>query len=144
MAQTLKTTWAGGAKGEGCITSDTLDVALALPTQYGGTGAGANPKELLTGAAAACFMMTLATMLEGRRLPVAEMALASTVDEVEGGALRIEHVLTLVLAAGATAEQVGKAEALIPVAEERCPVEQLLKSAGVQFSTTGTVSVAAA
>lgn len=144
MTQTLKTTWAGGAKGEGCITSDTLDVTLALPTQYGGTGAGANPKELLTGAAAGCFMMTLATMLEGRRLPVAEMALASTVDELEGGVLNIGHVLTLVLAAGATAEQVGKAEALIPVAEERCPVEQLLKSAGVQFSTTGTVSVAAA
>ena len=144
MAQTLKTTWAGGAKGEGCITSDTLDVALALPTQYGGTGAGANPKELLTGAAAACFMMTLATLLEGRRLATAEMTLMSTVSELEGGALHIEHELTLVLAAGTTAEQVGKAEALIPLAAERCPIEQLLQGAGVQFSISGTVSVAAA
>ena len=144
MTQTLKTTWAGGGKGEGCITSGTLAVTLALPPQYGGTGAGANPKELLTGAAAACFMMTLATLLEGRRLAAAEMTLVSTVSELEGGALRIGHVLTLVLAAGSTAEQVGKAEALIPLAEERCPVEQLLKGGGVQFSTTGTVSVAAA
>ena len=44
-------------------------------------------------------------------------------------------------AAGTTAEQVGKAEALIPLAAERCPIEQLLQGAGVQFSISGTVSV---
>lgn len=63
----LKTVWDGNTKGNGRIKANFLETNIAIPESLGGSGEGAEPKELLITSAAACYTMTLVTMLETRK-----------------------------------------------------------------------------
>jgi peroxiredoxin-like protein len=64
----LRARWDGGRLGSGHLAAGNLDVAVSIPGEMGGPGIGTNPDELLLAAAANCYMITLAALLE-RRLP---------------------------------------------------------------------------
>jgi peroxiredoxin-like protein len=56
----LRGVWTGGLGGGGCLEAGQLAVNLAVPKALGGPGGATNPEELLLGAAASCFLITLA------------------------------------------------------------------------------------
>ncbi|OAS17650.1 OsmC family protein [Paenibacillus oryzisoli] len=59
----LKATWTGGLDGIGQLQADGLRTSISVPSQFDGPGVGTNPEELLLGAAATCYIITLGTLL---------------------------------------------------------------------------------
>ncbi len=73
----LKADWNGGRNSAGYIEAGQLRTAISIPAEMGGPGVGTNPDEMLLGAAATCYLITLAAMMERAGLPVASLALES-------------------------------------------------------------------
>jgi len=136
----LKTVWNGGAKGSGTIKANYLETNIAIPEALGGSGEGAEPKEILVTSATACFIMTLTGMLQGRKLSVAKITMdtESTHSKEEG--FKIIHVPHITLSAGSTEDQVESAQKAIEVANRRCEVGNILRKADVDIKADGKVS----
>ena len=77
----LKGTWRGGLFGKGQVGCGNLASEISVPTELKGPGMGTNPEELLLGASAACYLITLAAILERRQLKVESLSLASDVSQ---------------------------------------------------------------
>ncbi|GIP27057.1 hypothetical protein J23TS9_21870 [Paenibacillus sp. J23TS9] len=73
----LQAEWDGGRNSEGRIEAGQLRTAISIPKEMGGPGIGTNPDEMLLGAAATCYLITLAAMMERGRLPVEKLSLES-------------------------------------------------------------------
>lgn len=73
----LKAEWDGGRNSEGRIEAGQLKTAISIPKEMGGPGIGTNPDEMLLGAAATCYLITLAAMMERAGLPVQKLSLES-------------------------------------------------------------------
>ena len=97
----------------------------------GGPGIGTNPDEMLLGAAATCYLMTLAAMLERARLPLRSLSLESditvVVDNGPYRCSRIVHRPAATLDAGASTAQMEQLEDLVARAEQRCMVSNALR-----------------
>lgn len=126
----LSARWQGGRNGEGEIAVGQLRTAVSAPAELDGPGVGTNPEEMLTGAAATCYLITLAAVLERRELPVTGISLVTEgVVNTEGG-LRFERILhrpRIGLRAGATAEQVERARQAAERAEQACMISRAVR-----------------
>ncbi len=82
----LKADWPGGRNSTGSIDAGNLKTKISIPPEMDGPGVGTNPDEMLLGAAATCYVITLAAMIERAELPLKEMALNSEgiVDVTDG------------------------------------------------------------
>src|SRR3954469_8521867 len=60
----LKATWPGLRNDIGNIEAGNLVTKISIPPEMDGPGIGTNPDEMLLGAAATCYLITLAAMLE--------------------------------------------------------------------------------
>ncbi|KWX88846.1 osmotically inducible protein OsmC [Paenibacillus riograndensis] len=137
----MNTVWYKDAKGDGRIKSDNLQTQIAIPVPKGGSGEGAEPQQLLMSSAVACYTMTLAYMLDRRKVPVAGFFMDTEGNIAKGDQLSITHRPHVVLNSGASNEDVSMAEALILQAEKDCHIGQLLVKAGVPVGTEGKVSI---
>lgn len=137
----LKTVWNGNSKGNGSITANNLDVNIAIPESLGGSGEGTGPKELLVSSAAACYITTLAAILEARKLPVIELKMDSDVSMTKEEGLKIVHYPHITFSADATEDQIEKANRAFASADKACSVGNLLKKAEVQITIEGKVTV---
>lgn len=138
----LKGTWSGGRLGQGRIDTGGLGSAVSVPTELGGPGEGTNPEDMLLGSASTCYMITLASVLSNRQLPVVELTLNSELIASDEGGLHIEsitHRPTIVLAADATPEQLDMAEKATHRAEQACMISKSMKG-NVEFSVEPTIS----
>lgn len=70
----LKADWPGGRNSEGYIEAGNLKTKISIPQEMDGPGIGTNPDEMLLGAAATCYVITLAAMIERAELPLKEMS----------------------------------------------------------------------
>ncbi|MDH4865425.1 OsmC family protein [Alcaligenes nematophilus] len=122
------------------MTSETMDLPIAIPTSYGGTGAGSHPKELLMASATACYVMTLAGLIAARKLPLINITVNSVLSDIPKQSMRITHEVFIELPGEATQEQLNASQALIDAADKACMVGNLLKTAGVQLSVSGSVA----
>ncbi|WP_332649048.1 OsmC family protein [Lysinibacillus sp. 54212] len=61
---TLQTSWHGGRNDVGTIEAENLKSKVSIPPEMNGPGVGTNPDEMLLGAAATCYIISLAAMLE--------------------------------------------------------------------------------
>ncbi|NOU65885.1 hypothetical protein GC096_17765 [Paenibacillus sp. LMG 31461] len=59
----LKATWSGGLDGTGQLQADGFQASISVPSEFDGPGLGTNPEEMLLGAAATCYIITLGTLL---------------------------------------------------------------------------------
>ncbi|TAN08933.1 MAG: SACOL1771 family peroxiredoxin [Rhodanobacteraceae bacterium] len=123
--------WPGGRNSVGTIHSGQLETKVSIATGMGGPGVGTNPDEMLLGAAATCYLMTLAAMLEHAHLPVLSLTLESDITVVvDRGAYRctrIVHRPGVTLAAHATAAQMARLASLVNLAEQHCMVSNALR-----------------
>ena len=140
MKTNLNIVWQGGAAGSGTLKAEYLDTKVAIPKSLGGSGDGADPKELLVSSATTCYIATLTYMLETRKLPVVEHTINSEATISDNG-FTITHYPRIVLSADATEAQVQSAERAIEGADRSCDVGNLLKKAGVVIEAQGNVSL---
>ncbi len=120
--------WRGGRLGTGSLRGAGLQTGVSVPAAIGGPGSGSNPEELLAGAAAVCYAITLAALLERMRLPLAaDITLHSQLSVEAGPPLRVVRVVhrpTIRLAPGADVERARRAAVQ---AEEYCLVSKALR-----------------
>jgi|SRR5690625_140696 len=127
----LKAEWPGGRNSEGYIEAGNLQSKVSIPLEMDGPGVGTNPDEMLLGAAATCYVITLAAMTERAKLPLEEMSLDSEgVVDVTKGVItykKIIHKPTVVLQKQASEADHKKLEKLVEKAEKSCMISRALR-----------------
>jgi len=78
--------WPGGRNAVGELCAERLQTKISIPTEMDGPGVGTNPDEMLLGAAATCYLITLASLLEQSKVAVEQLSMTSdgTVDVING------------------------------------------------------------
>ena len=138
----LRGTWSGGRLGQGRIDAGNLGSTVSVPAELGGPGEGTNPEDMLLGSASTCYMITLASVLSNRKLPVAEFTLNSELIISDEGGLHVQsitHRPHIVLAADATPEQLDMAEKATHRAEQACMISKAMKG-NVELAVEPTIS----
>ncbi|HJV47158.1 MAG TPA: OsmC family protein [Bacillota bacterium] len=126
----LKANWNGGRLGKGEISSGNLQTAVSVPEDMGGPGTGTNPEEMLLGAASTCYMITLASVLENRKLPVTSLTLITDgLLSSEGGLhfVSITHKPSITLSLGVNEEQIEMSRKAAERAEQACMISKALR-----------------
>ncbi len=140
MKINVNAVWDGGVTGNGILKTENLDTKIAIPTSLGGSGNGANPKEVLVSSVTTCYTATLTFALESRKLPVVELTVNSEAN-ISDNEFKITHYPQIVLSAEATEEQVQSAQRATEAADRGCEVGNLLKKADVIIEVQGKVSL---
>lgn len=123
-------TWNGGLMGDGRIEVGNLKSAISVPADLKGPGKGTNPEELLTGAAATCYLITLAAILERRKVGVVKLELSTEGflwDEKGHKFTKLVHRPRITLAKGTTDEQVQTVRDATDRAEKACMVSNAMR-----------------
>ncbi|WP_373894037.1 OsmC family protein [Virgibacillus sp. CBA3643] len=127
----LKASWPGGRNSEGYIDAGNLQTKISIPTEMDGPGVGTNPDEMLLGAAATCYIITLAAMIERADLPLKEMALESEgIVDVTNGIFtykKIIHKPTVTLKEGSQEADYKKLGKLVEKAEKNCMISRAIQ-----------------
>ena len=127
----LKADWPGLRNDVGVIESGNLKTKISIPPEMDGPGVGTNPDEMLLGAAATCYIISLAAMLERSGIDKDSLTMDSeaTVDVTNGVFTykRIVHKPRLVLAAGTDEKKLSLARRLTEKAETSCMISRAIK-----------------
>lgn len=127
----LKADWPGGRNNVGYIDAGKLQTKVSIPPEMNGPGVGTNPDEMLLGAAATCYVITLGAMIERANLPLQEMSLESEgIVEVENNVItykKIIHKPTVVLTNQASDKNYQMLMKLVERAEASCMISRALK-----------------
>lgn len=127
----LKADWPGGRNSEGFIHTGNLQTKISIPPEMDGPGIGTNPDEMLLGAAATCYIITLAAMIERANLPLNEMSLESEgIVDVTNGVFtykKIIHRPTVSLKDSASEKDYELLEKLVQKAEKSCMISRAIQ-----------------
>lgn len=138
----LKANWPGLRNDVGDIESKQLKTKVSVPSEMDGPGIGTNPDEMLLGAAATCYIITLAAMLERRNITKENLTMESTaiVDETKGKLTyeKIIHHPIVTLPKEATDEEIDKIHELAKRAESSCMISRAIQG-NVQIELEVTV-----
>lgn len=127
----LTANWPGLRNDVGEIETGNLKTQISIPPEMDGPGVGTNPDEMLLGAAATCYIITLAAMMERSKLEKQSLTMESEgIVEVEKGVItykRIIHKPKLVLKGDATEKDLVLAQKLAEKAESSCMITRAIK-----------------
>ncbi len=127
----LKADWPGTRNDVGTIDAGNLRTKISIPTEMDGPGIGTNPDEMLLGAAATCYIITLAAMMERSGLAKKELKMDSIgIVDVTNGVItykKIIHKPYIVLSAVATKKEVELAKKLAEKAEKSCMISRAIQ-----------------
>jgi peroxiredoxin-like protein len=127
----LKADWPGLRNDVGEIEAGNLVTKVSIPPEMDGPGIGTNPDEMLLGAAATCYIITLAAMMERSKLEKVSLTMESEgiVDETNGVITykKIIHRPRVVLRADATERDIQLARKLAEKAESSCMISRAIK-----------------
>lgn len=108
-----------GRDGHGRTSDGKVDVALSIPKEMGGSGAGTNPEQLFAVGYAACFHSALRLVARQQKADVSDSAVGARVvlgsDDDGAFGLAVELEITLPGVDRATAQQLAEA------AHQVCP-----------------------
>jgi peroxiredoxin-like protein len=126
----LQANWPGGRNVVGTIESGQLKTKISIPPEMDGPGVGTNPDEMLLGAAATCYIITLAAMFErsGIRQEALTMESEAIVD-VTNGVFTYEKIIHKphVIITSEFAAQEEKINRLIKKAETSCMISRAIQ-----------------
>ncbi|WP_173918492.1 OsmC family protein [Halobacillus sp. Marseille-Q1614] len=126
----LKADWPGGRNEVGYIESDKLKTKISIPKEMDGPDIGTNPDEMLLGAAATCYIISLGAMIERAGLPLAEMNMDSEgiVDVTDGifTYKKIIHRPKVYLTNEAGKKELKKLNLLVEKAETSCMISKAI------------------
>ena len=90
----LQANWPGGRNEVGTIEAGQLKTNISIPPEMDGPGAGTNPDEMLLGAAATCYIITLAAMLERSGIHQEALTMESeAIVDVTNGVFTYEKII---------------------------------------------------
>ena len=142
----LKANWPGLRSDVGEFEAGNLVTKVSIPQEMDGPGIGTNPDEMLLGAAATCYIITLAAMLERSSLvkEILTMESEGIVDVTKGVFTykKIIHRPLVVLKPGASDKDVEMAKRLTKKAETSCMISRAIQG-NVEIELQATVEVAA-
>ncbi|WP_433945027.1 OsmC family protein [Paenibacillus sp. SN-8-1] len=138
--------WNGGRNSEGVIEAGNLKTVISIPEGMGGPGVGTNPDEMLLGAAATCYLITLAAMLERSGIETESLTQTSEgIVDVTNNIFTYESIVhrpRVILKAGSGEREVEKARRLAEMAEGSCMISRAV-AGNVKLSTVPEIHVAA-
>ncbi|MBU8682289.1 OsmC family protein [Bacillus haynesii] len=127
----LQADWPGKRNDIGRIESGNLKTEISIPKEMDGPGAGTNPDEMLLGAAATCYIITLAAMMERSGLEKESLTMESeAVVDVTGGVFTYEKIIhrpLIRLPKEAAEKEVELAERLAEKAETSCMISRAVQ-----------------
>ncbi|MFC4410144.1 OsmC family protein [Chungangia koreensis] len=139
----LKADWPGLRNDVGTIESGNLKTEISIPPEMDGPGVGTNPDEMLLGAAATCYIITLAAMMERSGLEKKSLSMESeAIVEVKDGVFtykKIIHRPTIELKEGASERERSLAKRLAEKAESSCMISRAI-AGNVELELEATIS----
>ncbi|QOK28626.1 OsmC family protein [Cytobacillus oceanisediminis] len=127
----LKAYWPGLRNDVGEIETGGLKTKVSIPPEMEGPGIGTNPDEMLLGAAATCYIITLAAMMERSKLEKENLTMESTgIVDVTKGVItykKIIHRPVILLQGDATEKDHSLARKLAKKAEASCMISRAIK-----------------
>lgn len=127
----LMATWPGLRNDVGEISVGNLVTKVSIPPEMDGPGVGTNPDEMLLGAAATCYIITLAAMMERSKLEKVSLTMESEgIVDVTNGVItykKIIHRPRVILKADASEREVQLAQKLAEKAESSCMISRAIK-----------------
>ncbi|CAM3145354.1 SACOL1771 family peroxiredoxin [Filibacter tadaridae] len=127
----LKASWPGLRNDVGTIAVGNLKTEVSVPVELSGPGVGANPEDMIIGAASTCYIITLAAMMDRSKLEKEDLTMDSigVVDVTNGITTfkKIIHKPHIVLKSDATEKDEALALKLADKAEVSCMVTRALK-----------------
>lgn len=141
----LKADWPGLRNDVGEIETGNLKTQISIPPEMEGPGIGTNPDEMLLGAAATCYIITLAAMMERSKLSKESLTMESEglVDVTKGVITykKIIHRPKVVLKADASEKDFSLARKLAEKAESSCMISRAIKG-NVEIELQADISAA--
>lgn len=127
----LKAEWPGLRNDVGTIETLNLNTQVSIPIEMDGPGIGTNPDEMLLGAAATCYIITLAAMLERNGIEKENLTMESIgIVDVTNGVItykKIIHKPEIILPEDTTEKKRIIVQRLIMKAETSCMISRALK-----------------
>lgn len=127
----LRASWPGLRNDVGSIEMKNLKTKVSIPPEMDGPGIGTNPDEMLLGAAATCYIITLAAMMERSNLKKSDLQMESLgIVDVTNGVItykKIIHKPTIMLAENASEKDFMLAKKLVEKAESSCMISRALQ-----------------
>jgi peroxiredoxin-like protein len=127
----LKANWPGLRNDVGDIEAGNLRTKVSIPPEMDGPGVGTNPDEMLLGAAATCYIITLAAMMERSGLEKESLTMESDgIVDVTKGIItykKIIHRPHIILKANASEKDQSLAEKLAKKAETSCMISRAIQ-----------------
>lgn len=140
----LTANWPGLRNDVGTIDAGNLKTEVSIPPEMDGPGIGTNPDEMLLGAAATCYIITLAAMMERSRLEKEELTMESVgIVDVTNGVItykKIIHKPRIVLKANATERDKSLALRLAEKAETSCMISRAIQG-NVQVELEAVIEI---
>ncbi|WP_257062176.1 OsmC family protein [Priestia megaterium] len=126
----LQANWPGGRNEVGTIESGQLKTQISIPPEMDGPGVGTNPDEMLLGAAATCYIITLAAMFERSGISQEALTMESeAVVDVTNGVFTYEKIIHkphVIITPELTAQE-EKISRLIKKAETSCMISRAIQ-----------------
>lgn len=127
----LTANWPGGRNDVGTISCGALETKVSIPPEMDGPGIGTNPDEMLLGAAATCYIITLAAMMERSNLEKTSLEMdAIGVVDVTNGVITYKEIIhkpVITLRQDATEKDRELAFRLAEKAEKTCMISRAIK-----------------
>lgn len=127
----LKAHWPGLRNDVGEIAAGNLRTKISIPPEMDGPGIGTNPDEMLLGAAATCYIITLAAMMQRSGLEKEDLTMESEgIVDVTNGVItykRMIHRPYVILKANASEREMELAKRLTKKAETSCMISRAVQ-----------------
>ena len=128
----IEASWSGDSEsGTGYVSGSAGETPLDFPVHLGGKAGRANPEELLMEAVAGCYILTLITVAERRKVPVSSIKVSANGQVVRqaGGTLKFVSLqlrprITLM---AVDESQQSAARDLAHKAELYCPISNAIR-----------------
>jgi len=138
----LKADWPGLRNDVGTIETGNLKTEISIPPEMDGPGVGTNPDEMLLGAAATCYIITLAAMMQRSGLEKKSLTMESEgIVDVTNGVFtykKIIHRPVIVLKEDATERDRSLAKRLAEKAESSCMISRAI-TGNVELALEATI-----
>ncbi|OCT15002.1 hypothetical protein A8709_12845 [Paenibacillus pectinilyticus] len=124
----LRASWSGGLDGTGHIQAGNLTTPISVPRELNGPGTGSNPEEMLLGAAATCYIITLGTLLQ--RAEIISLELHSHIYVEDKPTMKVNaitHHPLIIMPPHTSQDQLDKISKAAHRAEQTCMISKALR-----------------
>ncbi|WP_144513172.1 OsmC family protein [Bacillus sp. FJAT-22090] len=124
----LKANWPGNRNGVGEIYAENLQTNISIPKEMDGPGIGTNPDEMLLGAAATCYIITLAAMLERSKIEKQSLSMDSTaIVDVTQGVFTYQKIIHRPIIVIKSEKDLATTRKLAEKAERSCMISRAIQ-----------------